>query len=118
MYILYMYTFIYIYILKCYHTYFNMSWMDITLFTTVKVTKCKLRPFEHAQSMSKHLVGFICIGNIINYLLYLLFAFPRVLEIDLEGSSTFPKLRLSMHIDRLGLLSHLYRCLFNCITIQ
>ena len=44
------------------------------------------------------------IGNITYYPIYLSTPFPRSLEVDLEGSSTFPILMLSMHIDRFGLL--------------
>ena len=66
--------------------------------------------------MSKQPAGSVYIGNNINYLTYLPFTFPRGLEVDLEGSSTFPTLILSVHIDRLGLFSHFYRYFFNCIT--
>ena len=68
--------------------------------------------------MSKLSTGLVSIGNFINYLLYLLDPFPRGLEVDLEGSSTFPTLTLSMHINRLGLISHFYGCLLNGITIH
>ena len=40
----------------------------------------------------------------------------RNLKVDLEGRSAFLPLRLSMHIDSLGLFSYLYGYLFNCIT--
>ena len=94
---------------------YDVSWMNIILFTTIKLSENKLRPFEHTQSMSKWPTGLVYVGNIINYLLYLLA--PRGIEVDLEGSSTFLTLILSMHIDRLGLVTHLYGCLFNCITM-
>ena len=67
--------------------------------------------------MSKRPTGFVYIGSIINYLLYLPDPFPRGLEVDLKGSSIFPTLMPSMHVDRLGLLNHLYRSLFNCATM-
>ena len=91
--------------------------MDITLLIVVKVSKHKLKPFDLAQKISKWPVGLVYIGNIINYLLNFPNPFPRGLEIDLDGSSTFPKLILLMHINRLGLVSHFYGCLFICITI-
>ena len=40
-----------------------MSWMDVALFTTVKVFIDKLRPFEYAQSMSKWPAGLVYVGN-------------------------------------------------------
>ena len=55
-------------------------------------------------------------GNVINYLLYFLVPFPRGLCIDLEGSSTFLPLMLSMHTNRLSLFSHLFKTLFNCLS--
>ena len=67
--------------------------------------------------MSKRSERLVYIGEIINYLLYFLYPFPRGLNISVEGSSTFLPLTLSMHMNRLGLLSHLYGCLFSCITI-
>ena len=73
--------------------------MDITLFTTVKLFKHKLELFEHTQSMSKYSTGSVYIGNIINYLPDPL---PRGLEVGLQGRSTFPILKLSIQIDRLG----------------
>ena len=90
--------------------------MDITWFTTVKVSECKLELFEYTQNMSKWPAGSVYIGNIINYLMYLPDPFPRGLKVDLKGSSTFPTLMLSIHFDGLGLFSHLYRRLFNYIT--
>ena len=86
------------------------------LLTFVKVSECKLGPFEHTQSISKQPVELVYIGNIINYFFYLPDPFPRGLLVDLEGSSIFLPLVLLMHIDRLGLVSHLYGSLFNCIT--
>ena len=91
--------------------------MDPILLIAVKIPKCKLGPYEHAQSMSKWPKEVVYIGNINNYLLYLPDPFPRNLEVDLEGSSTFLPLMLPMDIDRLGLVSHLYGSLFNCITM-
>ena len=91
--------------------------MDITLLVTIKMSELKLGPFKHAQSMLKWPTGSVYIGNTICCLLYLPAPFPRGLEVDLEGSSTFPTLTLSMYIDKLGLFSHLYRCLFNYITM-
>ena len=94
-----------------------MSWMDVMLCTIVKVTKCKSEQFEHAQSMSKRPEGSPCIDNIINYLIYLPDIFPRGLEVDLEKSSIFSTLMLSMYINRLRLLSYLYWYLIRCITM-
>ena len=71
------------------------------------MSKCKLRPFEHTQSMSKWPEGLGYIGNIINYLCHLPAPFPRGLWRDLEGSSIFLLIMLLMHIDRLGVFSHL-----------
>ena len=48
--------------------------------------------------------------------MYLPGPFPRGLEVVVELSSRFLTLTLLMHIDRLGLVNYLYRCLFNCIT--
>ena len=52
--------------------------------------------------MSKQPAGSVYMGNVIKYLTYLLALFPRGLEVDLKGSNTFPKLILSMLMDRLG----------------
>ena len=82
-----------------------------------KVSENKLVPFEHAQSMSKWPAGLAYIGNFINYLLYLPAPFPRGLLIHLEGSSIFLPLMLLIHIDRLGLFSHLYGTLLNCLSM-
>ena len=82
-----------------------------------KVSECKLGLFEYAQSISKLPSRSAYIANFINYLLYLFDPFPRGLGIDLKGSNTFLPLMLSMHINRLGLFSHLYGTLFICITI-
>ena len=71
-----------------------LSWMDIILFTTIKVSKCKFGPFEHNQNISKLLKRLLYIGNITNYLPYLPDPFLRGLEVDLEGSSIFPTLTL------------------------
>ena len=75
--------------------------MDVILSTTVKVTKHKLGPFEHAQSMSKWPVGSSYVGRITFYPTYLTYPFPIYLKVNLEESSTFLILMLSMHIDRL-----------------
>ena len=91
--------------------------MDTTLYKTLKVAKCKSRLFKDAQSMSRRPTGSVFIGNIINYRTYLPNPFPRGLEVDLKGSSTFLTLMLLMHTNRLGLFSHLYGCLFHCITV-
>ena len=77
---------------------------------------CKLGPFEHTQSMFKQPTGSAYIDNSISYLLYLPVPFPRGLCKNLEGGSTFPPLTLLMHIDRLGLFSHLHRVLLNCLS--
>ena len=82
----------------------------------VKVSKCRLAPFEYAQSMSKQPVGSVYVGYIFNYLIYLAAQLPRGLELDLEESSILPTLILSMHIHRLSLFNHLYTCLISCIT--
>ena len=63
--------------------------MDLTLLITVKVSECKLEPFERAQSMCKLLAGSIYVDNIVNYFSYLTTPFPRGLQVDLERSSTF-----------------------------
>ena len=77
----------------------DVGWMDITMTTIVKVSKCKSTPFLHAESMSKWLKGSVYIGSIIYKLIYLSDSFPGGLKIDLERSSTFPTLMLSMYID-------------------
>ena len=74
--------------------------MNITMPTIVRVIKHKSGPFECAVNMFKWPRRSIYIGNIVFYLIYLLATFPRSLEVDLEGSSTFPTLTLSMHTDR------------------
>ena len=94
-----------------------MSWMDAMFFNNSKISKYKLGLFEQAQSMSKRPPRLAYIGSFINYLLYLPDPFPRGLGIDLEGSSMFLPLALSMHINRLGLFSHLYGTLLNCLSI-
>ena len=86
------------------------------MLTTIKVSQRKLRPFKHAQSMSKRPLGLVYIGIFIHYLSYLPDPFPKGLEVDLEGSSAFLTLALLIHIDRLNLFSSLHRCLFNCVT--
>ena len=55
----------------------DVSWMDMTMKTTVKVTKRKSGPFEYAVSMFKWPAGPVYIGNTNNYLIYLLDPFPR-----------------------------------------
>ena len=66
--------------------------------------------------MSKRPTELVYVGNIINHLFYLPDSFPRGLEVDLEESTIFSTLMLLTHINRLILLSHLYRCLFNYVT--
>ena len=91
--------------------------MDLTLFTTIKVPKCKLGPFEYAQRISKQPTRLLFIGTIINYLPYHLDHFPKDLQVDLEGSSILPTLMLLIIIYRVDLFSLLYRSLFNFITM-
>ena len=67
--------------------------------------------------MSKWPAGLVYIGSIFNHLLYLPAPFPRGIEADLEESSTLLLLTLSMYIYRLGLFTHFYGSLFNCITM-
>ena len=67
--------------------------------------------------MSKQPIRLAYISSFIDYLLYLLAPFHRGLGIDLEGSSIFLTLMLSMHIDRLSLFSYLYGTLLICITL-
>ena len=86
------------------------------LLIAVKVSKCKLEPYEYAQIIFKRPAGSVHAESIINYLFYLLNCFPRGLEVDLEGSSAFLPLMLLMHIAILGLVVHLYGSIFNCIT--
>ena len=93
-----------------YQSPINVSWIGRTVLAiviTVKVTKRKSRPFEHAVSMSKRPGASIYVGNIIYYLVHLPDPFYRGLEVDLKGSNTVPILMLSMYIDRLGLFCHL-----------
>ena len=94
----------------------DVSWIDAMFLITVKISECKLGPFEYAQTMSKWPARLVYLDNIINYLLCLPDPFPRGLEIDLKGSNTFSPLMLLMHIDKLGFVGHLYGSLFNCIT--
>ena len=96
---------------------YNVIWMDITLFTIIKVLECKLGPFEYTQSMSKWPARSVYVGNIFNYLIYLPDPFPRGLQVDLEGSSTFLTITPLVYMDRLCLFSHLYRSLFHSSTI-
>ena len=95
----------------------DVSWMDATFLRSNKVSECKSEPFEHAHNMSKWPAGLAYVASFMNYLLYLPIPFPRGLCINLEGSSTFLPLTLSMHIDRLGLFSHLYRTSFNYLSV-
>ena len=76
------------------------------MLATVKVTKCKSRPFEYALSIPKWPKGSVYIDNKIYHLTYLTDPFGRGLEIDLEESSIFLTLTLSMHINRLSLFYH------------
>ena len=41
----------------------DVNWMDAIFLTNNKVTKCKLGPFEHTQSMSKQPIGSAYVGN-------------------------------------------------------
>ena len=75
------------------------------MLTIVKITKCKSGQFENAVSMCKRPKGSVYIGNIVYYLTYLLYPFPRSL-VDLERSRILPTITLLMHIDRLGLFYH------------
>ena len=85
----------------------DVSWMDLTIPITIKVTKCKSWFFEHSISMSKWPTRSVYVGNIVYHLIYLPDPFVRGLEVDLEGKSIFPILLLSIHIDSLGLFYHL-----------
>ena len=51
--------------------------MDMTMSTTVKVTKYKSGPFENAKSMLKWFTGFAYIGNNLHCLIYIFAPFPR-----------------------------------------
>ena len=62
----------------------------------VKVTKSKSELFKYTRSMLKWPEGSVYIGYILYYPIYLLAPLPRGLEVDLEGSSIFPTLRLFM----------------------
>ena len=62
--------------------------------SVVKASKSKPGTFEHAVSMLKLPTGSVYIGNRLYYPIYLYDPFPRGL--DLEGSSTFQTLILSM----------------------
>ena len=61
--------------------------MNLKLFTTVHISKCKLGPFEYAQTISKWPMGSVYIGSIVKYLPYLPTLFPKGLEVDLEGTN-------------------------------
>ena len=67
----------------------DVSWMDVTLSTTVIVIKYKLGQFEHAESIPEWPAGSLYAGIIIYYLIYLPAPFLRGRDVDLEGSSTF-----------------------------
>ena len=62
----------------------------------MNVAQHKSRPFQNALSMSTWPAGSIYVGSIQNYLICLPDPFPRDVQIDLEESSTFPKLLLLM----------------------
>ena len=51
-------------------------------------------------------LGSVYIGNLLNYLTYLTDPFPRGVEIDLEGDSTFPPLMLSRLQLQISLIYH------------
>ena len=90
--------------------------MNTIFLSNNKVSKHKLEPFKQAQSMYKWSAGLVYLYSFINYLLYLPAPFPRGQGIDLKGSSTFLQLMLSMYIDRLGMFSHFYGTLLNCLS--
>ena len=71
--------------------------MHIMLFSIVKVFKCKSGPFKHALNISKWSAGSVYIGNVINYLIYLLVPFLRGPEVNLEGRIIFLTLMLSIY---------------------
>ena len=84
--------------------------MGLTIPPTVsiiKVIKCKSGPSEHAISIFKWPRRSVYIGYLLFYLMYLLYPFPGLLEVNLEGSSTFPTLILLIGIDKLGLFYQL-----------
>ena len=68
--------------------------------------------------MSKRPVGLVYVGSFISYFLYLPVTFPRGLEINLEGSITFPIVTLLIYIKRLSLFNYLYKWLFNYVTVS
>ena len=77
----------------------DMNWMDLTvtaIVSIVKVIKHKPGLFERVLIMLKRPTGSVYIGIILYYLIYLPNPFPRGLEVDLEGTSTFPELILLM----------------------
>ena len=75
----------------------------MTMSTIVKVTRHKSGLLKHTESLLKRPAGSMYIINIIYNHIYLPALSPRGLEVDLEGSSTFPILMLSIHSNRLGL---------------
>ena len=91
--------------------------MDTIFLNNNKVSKCKLGPFEHAQSMSKQPAGLVYVGSLPISFLTFPVPFPRGLFIDLKGSSIFLPLMLLININRLGLFSNLYRTLLNCLSV-
>ena len=73
--------------------------MDVTMKTIKKVTKKYSGPFNHTVSISKWPEGSVYIGYMTYYLIYLPSSFPWGLKVEVRGSSIFPRLILSMHID-------------------
>ena len=75
----------------------DVNWMYMTMKTILKVIKCMSGYFEYTVSISKQPAGSVHIGKIIYYFICLPIPFLRGLEVDLEGSSTFPILMLNAH---------------------
>ena len=94
----------------------DVSWIHTMFLNNNKVFENKLRLFLHAQSITKWPTRSVYIGNFINYLSYFLAPFPKSLGIYLEGNSKFLPLVLSMLINILGLFSHFYGTLLNCLS--
>ena len=72
------------------------------------MSESKFRPFKHTQSVYKWPAGYVYIGYIISYLIYLSDPFPKGLERGPDRSSTFSTLIILMHINRLGLFKYFY----------
>ena len=54
-----------------------MEIVNVTMKTIVKVNKPKFGPFKYTESISKCGEKFLCIGNMIYFLIYLPDPFPR-----------------------------------------